>query len=1109
MTTRIEHPGQWRLAELQVYNWGTFSGVHRIQVAPQGHLITGPSGSGKSSLLDAIAVVLTPDRWLRLNDAAQGAQLRGQGRTQLSYVRGAWSKGTDDEQDRVVSRYLRPRATASGILLRYDDAQGASVTLARLFHLAGTSTDAADLKDVSIADRGALDLIELIPYAKNGIETRRLKDAYPKAAVATRQASGAFYTRLQNLLGIESANALHLLHKTQSAKNLGSLDQLFRAFMLDTPATFARADEAQTQFGELDAAHRHVVELRRQRDALRRLGTSSGHYDERIAEAASTTALLDAIPGYEARELLRLARAERGEAQIALARAEDDARSAREREQLADEARQDAAMRELGLGGDDRASLSRELTDAEGRLAEVSARYQRLTDELAEVGITPAPTTASEYAELRATAETELTQAAPTAIHDHAAHDAFAEARRELRQIDEELRVLRMSRSNIDPALQQERTRLAQELGLSEKALPFAGELIEVLPEHAAWTGAIERVLRPLSTALLVRDEHLAQVRASIDSRHLGTRIVIEAIGIQFRAPRPVLDELSLVNRVRVAPGGFHDWLVDRLSRKFDFACVEHADQLDEHERAVTVQGQVKLAERRYEKDDRFRVDDRLRWVLGGDNQRKTDMLLARRRDVDERMRTLQAELDAHQSTRDAAIARRKVLEQLRARSWSEYDMAPAAARLARLRDRKRELDTTSPELAAASAAHEQAKATYDEVRADATRAEQRRLEAAAHLDEVERAIIDSERASANLPAVDATLVAQLDERYRAQRRRLDRTTLTEIGRVVQGKLRDERDAARDQADRAAIAFTADAARFRERWPAASVDLTDSIDDRVGYRLLLEQIESHGLPEHEANFLRLLREKSSNLIGYLLKDLRDAPDEIKERVAPVNDSLMRSEFEPEKFLQIKVRTQRSETVTAFIAQLRSIVDGSWDDADAAAAEQRFAVLAEIMRRLGSSETADRTWRNQVLDTREHVAFLAQVVDRAGRETASYDSGAALSGGQQQKLVIFCLAAALRYQLTDADSDVPGYGTVVLDEAFDKADSSYTRMAMNIFTAFGFHMILATPQKLLQTLERYVGAVTAVSNPTQQASQLANAIFEREGSQDHEGRESSA
>ncbi len=71
--TAPEHPGQWRLAEVQLYNWGTFSGLHRLPIARKGHLITGPSGSGKSSLLDAIAAVLTPDRWLRFNDAAQGA----------------------------------------------------------------------------------------------------------------------------------------------------------------------------------------------------------------------------------------------------------------------------------------------------------------------------------------------------------------------------------------------------------------------------------------------------------------------------------------------------------------------------------------------------------------------------------------------------------------------------------------------------------------------------------------------------------------------------------------------------------------------------------------------------------------------------------------------------------------------------------------------------------------------------------------------------------------------------------------------------------------------------------------------------------------------------
>jgi len=56
------HVGQWRLARVELLNWGTFDGHHRIDVARKGHLFTGASGSGKSSLLDAIGTVLTPDK---------------------------------------------------------------------------------------------------------------------------------------------------------------------------------------------------------------------------------------------------------------------------------------------------------------------------------------------------------------------------------------------------------------------------------------------------------------------------------------------------------------------------------------------------------------------------------------------------------------------------------------------------------------------------------------------------------------------------------------------------------------------------------------------------------------------------------------------------------------------------------------------------------------------------------------------------------------------------------------------------------------------------------------------------------------------------------------
>ena len=52
-------------------------------------------------------------------------------------------------------------------------------------------------------------------------------------------------------------------------------------------------------------------------------------------------------------------------------------------------------------------------------------------------------------------------------------------------------------------------------------------------------------------------------------------------------------------------------------------------------------------------------------------------------------------------------------------------------------------------------------------------------------------------------------------------------------------------------------------------------------------------------------------------------------------------------------------------------------------------------------------------------------------------------------------------------------------TVVLDEAFDRADPVFTRTAMDVFASFGFHMVLATPLKLIKTLSPYVDGTIVV------------------------------
>ena len=139
-----------------------------------------------------------------------------------------------------------------------------------------------------------------------------------------------------------------------------------------------------------------------------------------------------------------------------------------------------------------------------------------------------------------------------------------------------------------------------------------------------------------------------------------------------------------------------------------------------------------------------------------------------------------------------------------------------------------------------------------------------------------------------------------------------------------------------------------------------------------------------------------------------------------------------------------------------------------------------------------------------------MKFLGVEYSEDGARGAVYDSSEGLSGGQAQKLSSFCLAAALRYRLTGmglptaqekksivrvGEDIYPRFGTIVLDEAFDRADTEFTRAAMEAFRRFGFHMILATPEKLLQTVQDYIGGVLMVECPDRKRSRTSSLTIE--------------
>ena len=137
---------QYRMRRLQVYNWGTFSGLHDINIAEQGFLFVGRSGSGKSTLLDALTSLLIPPQWQVFNAAAREGERNRRDRNLATYIRGAWGEQKDGDSGEIAAQFLRKGTTWSALALTFANKEGKIITLIQIFWLRGTVSGSQDVK---------------------------------------------------------------------------------------------------------------------------------------------------------------------------------------------------------------------------------------------------------------------------------------------------------------------------------------------------------------------------------------------------------------------------------------------------------------------------------------------------------------------------------------------------------------------------------------------------------------------------------------------------------------------------------------------------------------------------------------------------------------------------------------------------------------------------------------------------------------------------------------------------------------------------------------------------------------------------------------------------
>jgi uncharacterized protein YPO0396 len=1070
------------MTRLQVFNWGTFSDLHDIPISQRGFLFVGRSGAGKSTLLDAFSALLVPPRWIDFNAAAREADRSGRDRNLVTYIRGAWAEQKDGESGEIATRYLRPGTTWSALALTYQNALGQTVVLAQVFWLRGNANGSTDVKRHYLVLERAFDLRELENFGQSNFDIRKLKQSFPEAFA--RDEFRPYCERVCRLLGIESEMALRLLHKTQSAKNLGDLNTFLRDFMLDKPETFEVADRLVSEFGELNAAHQAVVTAREQVQTLVPAREQHHRRESLVYQRNGLEELRLGVDGF--RETRRMELLKQHVASLEVQAMGSEGEVSR-RQGLLDNhltTLRDLERQHREAGGDqieqwesEKAGLETQRTDRLRKRGQAEEACKKLGWSF--------PTTPQAFAELLGNARQEVENWEQRSNDSRSQQFRLdrekTDAETAFSQVRKEVEALQRQPSNIPADMLEMRGDIAAAIGISESALPFAGELIEVKPDEAEWQGVIERVLHGFALSLLVDERHYSALANHINNTHLGQRLVYYRTGRPETWQAKPVGTNSLVLKLNVKEGTYSDWLQAELRQRFDYACVESMQSFRSADRAITREGQVKHSKIRHEKDDRRNVGDRRNWVLGFDNREKLELFQTQAQELAATITRLVRAIDTLADEDKNRAGRAMQCQTLVNLQWQEIDVIPLLDRISAIerqicqaRDGNATLQQISERLNQQKKLVENADGNLQEAkvahRSILTQIKDSTQKLESLLQDVSRVPLTPHQISGlNERFAKEADVLRLDN--------LDKVT-TSVERALNSEIEDINRAVSDCEKAIEVRF----ADFKRQWPMDAGDMDTSLTSAPDFFAKLVRLETDGLPAHEQRFFELLQNQSHQNLAALSTYLNDARKAILERMDLVNDSLSQVPFNQSANQRTYLRIDASDRQLADVKELKQEIQQAlshaWSE-DREFAEARFLALRRLVDRLASQDPEQRRWRESVLDVRQHVEFIGREIDEGGVEVEIYRSGAGKSGGQRQKLATTCLAAALRYQLGGNDHGVPMYAPVVLDEAFDKADNEFTALAMNIFANFGFQMIVATPLKSVMTLEPFIGGACFV------------------------------
>ncbi len=1086
----------FRLARLEVLNWGTFDRrVARLALDGRNGLLTGDIGSGKSTLVDALTTLLVPAQRVAYNKAA-GAEARE--RSLRSYVLGHYKSERNEVTGSTRPVALRDPASYAVILAVFrNEGYDQEVTLAQVFWLKDAHGQPARL--FVAAERALAIADDFTGFGSDVTALRRRLRAAGCELFESFPPYGAWFRRR---FGIEHEQALDLFHQTVSMKSVGNLTDFVRQHMLEPFDVGDRLAALIRHFDDLDRAHQAVLKAKRQVALLAPLVDDGVQHAALAAEIADWREARDALRPYFARlkgELL-----ERRLAGLATDAARLDAHAARLT------AQRDADLEEVGRleralrdnGGERLEQLAADIRRHEADKAQRQERAQRYASLLARIDLAQ-PADEAAFVTQRAAIGTRADSLRERVVdldnREREEDFAFRKGREEHDALSLEIASLERRKSNIDAAQIRIREALCQALGIAEEALPFAGELIQVRAEERDWEGAAERLLRGFGLALLVGEAHYQAVAEWVDREHLKARLVYFHVRPRKGTAGASLHPQSLVRKLTIKPDAEHyDWLEQALRERFDVACCTSAEQFRREARAVTLAGQVKDPGGRHEKDDRHRIDDRSRYVLGWTNADKLRALRDRRTRLEAELAAAGARIATHQEARRQLQSRLEALARLdEFTRYADIDWQAPLREIARLAEERARLAAASDTLQELGRQLQAARERALDTRTRLDEAHGRRGEVKSKI-EAAQELRDQARAVVDAAPIDDAVVARLGD-WRGQalgEHQLSVESCDNREQDVRKWLQDRIDLEGRRLARLGEHIVNAMRGFKEEFKAETVEMDVSLAAAGEYARMLDGLRRDDLPRFEARFKELLNVNTINEIANFNAQLARERETIRDRVEVINQSLQAIDYNPGRFIEVVAQASPDVEIRDFQVDLRACTEGALTGtADEQYSEAKFlqvkAIIDRFRGREGLADT-DRRWTGKVTDVRNWFLFSASERWRAdGGEYEHYADSGGKSGGQKEKLAYTVLAASLAYQFGLEWGAVRSrsFRFVVIDEAFGRGSDESAQYGLRLFQQLNLQLLIVTPLQKIHVIEPFVASVGFVHNEGGQDSRL--------------------